>query len=127
MPPPNPLKWRRLAIANTVAGITTFAVTAAVAPRALALGVGVLMAGSVIETWYLERRVRRTGTLSPFGQGRPGALTRPAVDGPALRLTARSAARLVFATYLGFLMVGALLGYSMSGTDQGLSDRHWVP
>ncbi len=57
-------RWRRLAIANTAAGAIVLALALVFRPHWLAALVAVLMVVGVADTWYLDRRLRRTGTMA---------------------------------------------------------------
>lgn len=56
-------RWRHLAIGNTVAGAVVCVLALIFLPRAAAAAIAALMALGVADTWYLDRRYRRTGRL----------------------------------------------------------------
>jgi hypothetical protein len=56
-------RWRRLAIANTAAGAIVVVMALVFLPKLIAGLLVVLMVVSVGETWYLDRRLRRTGNM----------------------------------------------------------------
>jgi len=56
-------KWRRIELGNTAAGLVISVAAVVLLPSVLAAVVVVLMAIGVTDTWYLGRRLRRTGRL----------------------------------------------------------------
>jgi uncharacterized membrane protein len=57
-------RMRHLVIGNTIGGVIVAALAAAFLPIGLALVVIAFMVLGVADTWYLERRLRRTGRLT---------------------------------------------------------------
>jgi O-antigen/teichoic acid export membrane protein len=56
-------KWRRIEVGNSVAGVVVSVVAVLLLPAAAAAVVVAVMAVCVADTWYLGRRLRRTGRL----------------------------------------------------------------
>jgi drug/metabolite transporter (DMT)-like permease len=56
-------RWRRLAIANTVAGVIVVVAAWVFVPTLIAALLVALMVLGVGNTWLLDRRLRRTGNM----------------------------------------------------------------
>lgn len=57
-------RWRKVCIANTIAGVVVTATAAALFSAGMAVAIGLFMLLAVADTWYLARRVPETG--NPF-------------------------------------------------------------
>jgi hypothetical protein len=60
-------RWRRLAVGNTIAGVVVSVLALVFLPLPIGLIVTGAMAIGVGDTWYLDRRIHRSGS---FGRSR---------------------------------------------------------
>lgn len=56
-------KWRRIEVGNTIAGVIVSAAVVVFLPGVAAGLIVVFMVLCVADTWYLGRRLKRTGRL----------------------------------------------------------------
>jgi hypothetical protein len=56
-------KWRRIEVGNTIAGVVVSVAAVTFLPSVVAAFIVVFMVLCVADTWYLGRRLKRTGQL----------------------------------------------------------------
>lgn len=111
-------RWRRQAVMNTVAAVVVIPSAFAFFSTPVAVTITVLTLIGNGVTWFLDRRVQRTGKLTMTLPVQAQADVQ-AVDPATRRRKAKRAALGVLGAYLGAVLVGAVIGSAMDGADHG--------